>query len=489
MPPYLDTGDPNNQQFANVFGGTVPTQKNQQITQEDWDYSMANRPSPTMDSSTFLNGGGGNAKTLPYNPGAGGFPTLPGVGAGAGGLPTLPGQAGDINSYMNQVKGFFTPLDDQTKANIRQSVEATFAPRFADQQRTNDYRTALFAGGRAQSGDLGFGASDLARGGIGQVGDYNNQKINELRNLLEGEVNDRVMKAQDRQYQQTQDYLTLADKFRTNEQSALQQQFANQLSLQDQSNQNATTKLALQNSVIEQMSNLDASTFGNLPLTDIETAYGLQPGFLQALKATKDKALTVKNTKDLSEVFNSGVELATKLPVGQSFSLKSPIDGDTITFTGSSPDELQIVSNSNGIFKFNKNTGELTRVAPGTGGGSGDGNTTYVPGQPGTNQTFDQWLAAKQQKEMKSYNVGNAAVKQQLQNQYNQEVGPAQVPNYNVKTLKSSLGAEDRQRMIQSGQNPDDPASIVNYLKTKTFKSNGISGFVDANLGSDVSIQ
>jgi hypothetical protein len=156
--------------------------------------------------------------------------------------------------------------------------------------------------------------------------------------------------------------------------------------------------------MISELSPKDIASFGDL--SNLEASIGLPQGYVSALQRTKQASIDAKTQSEITDVYNKGVQLAMDLPVGQSFSLKNP-DGTTTTFTGTKPNEFQVIDNANGMWKVNKDTGEITKIqsfAQSSGGGGGGGGLVspvdfytagLLPGSPNANPTSPSALPPK----------------------------------------------------------------------------------------------
>jgi hypothetical protein len=161
------------------------------------------------------------------------------------------------------------------------------------------------------------------------------------------------------------------------------QQYQDQVQAYTTQREQAKDTLAM----ISELSPQDISSFGDL--SSLESSIGLPQGYVSALQRTKLASQTAKTQAEVTDVYNKGVQLAMDLPVGQSFSLKNP-DGTTTTFTGTKPNEFQVIDNAHGMWKVNKDTGEITKIqsfaqSSGSGGGGGGGlanlsNSSNLPG-------------------------------------------------------------------------------------------------------------
>lgn len=306
---------------------------------------------------------------------------------------------------LKQVQTQIKPLDQQEIQNIQQGVQAGFTPQLAEQQRVNDLRNLFEKAAAAQRGDLGFGTSELTYTGLANVQQSGADALSRLQAAKVAEENTRIQAAnegnrtkqielfnmanqlrdqQQKEYQTyiqnqvtandmaLQDYKIRLDNTRfANEQSRQQaldqynaakdqidiqrQQYQDQLQAYDMQRNQAKDTLAM----ISELGPKDMSSLGDL--SSLEASIGLPPGYVNALQQTKLSAENAKTNAQVSDVYNQGVQLAMSLPVGQSFSFKNP-DGSTTTFTGSKPNEFQIINNSTGVWRVNKDTGDIEQL-------------------------------------------------------------------------------------------------------------------------------
>lgn len=393
----------------------VPVQQPQQYQQPQ----PSPQPSLTVSSSDLVNRPIVSSQSTSYKP-----PQLPTYSAPAAPsytppqqvkLPDLPnlqqinlGAAPKIQStdeLLKEVQNKIQPLGQQEIQNIQQGVQAGFAPQFADQQRANDTRNLFEKAAAAQRGDLGFGTSELTYTGLANVQQSGVDALGRLRAAQAAEENTRIQAAnegnrakqielfnmanqlrdqQQKEYQTyiqnqvtandmaLQDYKLRLDNTRFENENARQQamdqfeaakyqvdlqrqQYQDQLQAYDIQRNQAKDTLAM----ISELGPNDMQDLGDL--SSLETSIGLPPGYVNALRQTKLSAQTAKNEAQIADTYNQGVQLAMSLPEGQSFSLKNP-DGSTTTFSGTKPNEFQVVNNAQGVWRVNKDTGEITEL-------------------------------------------------------------------------------------------------------------------------------
>lgn len=362
-----------------------------------------------------------------------------------GNAPVVQSQDEILQNIQNRIK----PLSDQEQANIKQGVQAAFEPQLASQERVNQNRDLYAKAAAAQRGDLGFGTSELTYGGLASVQQEGVDALGRLRAAQIAEQNTRLQAANESNRQNQLDLLNQANQLRSQQQQEAQTYVNNQMAQNDaalnrykmeidntryaneQQRQAALDQfdaLKYQNelkrqqyqdqvqayttqrdqakdtlAMISELSPQDISSFGDL--SNLEASIGLPQGYVSALQRTKLASANAKTQSEVTDVYNKGVQLAMDLPVGQSFSLKNP-DGTTTTFTGTKPNEFQVIDNAHGMWKVNKDTGEITKLqsfAQSSGGGDGGGLVNPVdlytagllPGYPNTNPTSQPALPPK----------------------------------------------------------------------------------------------
>lgn len=412
------------------------TQQSQSIPQPSLTVSssdLANRPLVSSQQSSY------RPPALPtYNQPATPAYTPPAQVA----LPELPklqqinlGPAPTVQSQdqlLQQIQSQIKPLSDQEKQNITQSVDAGFASQLAEQQRVNGLRNLFEKAAAAQRGDLGFGTSELAYTGLANVQQSGADALARLQAAKIAEQNTRLQAANETNRANQIDLLNQANQLRQQQQQEAQTYINNQMAandaalqeykiqidntryandqarqqaldqfdslkyeneLQRQNYQDQLQAYTMQQSqakdTLAMISELDPNQISNLgDLSSLESSIGLPPGYIQALQQTKQSSLDAKNNAQMSDVYNQGVQLALSLPQGQSFSLQNP-DGSTTTFTGTKPNEFQVINNSQGVWSVNKDTGEITQLQSFSSGSSGSkssssstrssGSSGYVP--------------------------------------------------------------------------------------------------------------
>lgn len=342
--------------------GTPVSPEIARITQEDYGYRSVSPAAPTAPMNDSSPGASIIGQFSANNSSAAGAPgATPSLTVGSGQFTnapapyTVPAVQSLADTYA-QVKGMFTPLDASKETAIKDQVNAEFAPRFAEQQRVNDVRDLLFKTGRAQQGDLGFGASDLARGGIVATAQEGANQLARLHDLASAEAAARIQAAQTKNFDQQTSFLTLANQLRQQSLDELQQYRQNMR----QSTQDTKADATQQLEYLSQLSPAELAKYGGT--SQIEQSLGLPAGYLNSVQATKAAAKAAQTTEDFTKVFNTGAIKAAELPVGQSFTLQSPT-GEEITFTGTKPNEYQIVSNKSGIYVVDKLTMKVTKAA------------------------------------------------------------------------------------------------------------------------------
>ncbi len=320
-------------------------------------------PYTSQDAFNFLQNG--TAPPNPFSPPAQGGTSLTASSSAITGQPTVaPPSQQSLDQTLAQVQGYFKPLDQSTIDAIGQGVQTQYAPVLADQQRVNKLRDTMFAASRAQAGDTGFGQSDLAREGTIATTQHGVDALNHIRDLMAAETTAKLQAAQSQNFQQQQTYLQMAQQIQQQQHSALQDYIQNQANQQQTARTNAQSTLES----ISQLSPAEMAKLGDL--SSIETSLGLPSGYIKGLQATQQAATNAKTTDQYATIFNEATKYANQLPVGQSFTFKKP-DGTDLTFTGTKPDEYQIVDNKNGIFRVNKTSGAIQKIGAGTGSGDG----------------------------------------------------------------------------------------------------------------------
>lgn len=337
-----------------------------------------------------------------------------------GPAPTVQSQDQILQNIQNQIK----PLSQEEQQNIKQGVDAGFAPQLAEQKRVNDLRNLFEKAAAAQRGDLGFGTSELTYTGLANVQQAGADALARLQAAKVAEENTRIQAANETNRQNQLELLNQANQLRQQQQQEAQTYINNQMAandaalqqykieldntryaneqdrqaaidqfdalkyqneLQRQSYQDQLQAYTMQQSqakdALAMISELDPTQMSGLgDLSNIESSLGLPPGYIQALQQTKKTAQNAKNNSEIADVYNQGVQLAMSLPVGQSFSFKNP-DGSTTTFTGSKPNEFQVINNSQGVWRVNKDTGEIEQIQKFSSGRSStsSGSSKTVP--------------------------------------------------------------------------------------------------------------
>jgi len=227
-------------------------------------------------------------------------------------------------------------------------------------------------------------------------------------------------------------------------------------------------------------------TGGDIP-TDIssklDAAYGA--GFSEKYKTVAQKA---NNAKDFSSQVDAAKDLYSileKVPQGTEIKI-----GDH-TYAGVGEDK------NNQTFKeedaygnvtfvtVDKGTGKIVSTAQGGKIGTGKKTTggSGVVEQPSSQptKTFEEWVKEKSTKDKVTYDLGNAAIKSSLMNQYNAEVPKITTTKspYSLKQLQSMITSTDKQEMIKKNLNVNNSSDIIKYINEKKGSSS-IYSLVDS---------
>lgn len=281
-----------------------------------------------------------------------------------------------LQESLNQVNSMFTPMTADQRNEIAAQVDAEYKQKIAEQEMMNKSREAQFQASLAQRGDVGFGQSDLGAGGKVLTADYGQQKMQELQRIIAQEKANRIAAAEGEQRKQQESALNMAQKLRQDQINENQTLFKNQLDLAQNDRANAQLNLQQGQSVLKNITDLDANSFAQLDpqeLANTEAQLGLPTGYMDALYMNKQNAETAKNAEDFNKFAQQQITMASQLPEGQTFQMANPITGDLIEFIGNK-DYTQVVSNKYGIFSVDKKTNKVTQIQsfsgmPGYGGG------------------------------------------------------------------------------------------------------------------------
>ncbi len=271
-------------------------------------------------------------------------------------------------------------LSQQQRENIRMQVQSEFAPQLERIQMGQAARDEQFGIQRAQRSAGTFGLGDREAAGRTGLQEQTGRELTQFEQALNAEVQQRIDAAEGRERQAFFDTQGLISQI----QGQQMQQLSTLANLYNQDRQfglQAQQQAAAQaGNTLDFISNLDdagvqqlISTEGAGILNDLESSLGLPNGYIEQLRATKQRAAQAETQEEIQTAFNEATKTALATPAGQEFTLL--IGGEPMTFTGQERD-YQIVTASGGIFLVDKNNPEnMQTLRQPTPSGSGSGST------------------------------------------------------------------------------------------------------------------